>query len=1393
MTEARPDFVSKLLGGRPFLTSCSIANNGVSLTTTDVLVDTGANGYLFVSVAYAERLLKQLKLKTRTDFTPRPVGGFDNKGACQLVDVVLVGHFTIQNRTLRDEPLLVIDSKHDVIVGDKWLDYHDILTDSRRRRLIFPTEWLPDPGWWKKADIELGAPPTGRPDPAIMEDIQRREALMEKEDQRRRDGRAVAQRIAQLEAQASRQPVPRPPTSSASPITHLLSRSDPIPKTVRFDPPEQQKMQRALQGLPPPPKEQPPKPRVRRKEPAIDYKRGTDKYGPYTLRRDSIGWYKDRPPDMAVIGAIAFRQIARNLPTGCVTLHEIDRMIEDKLAESMPRDDHDLRQKAVNAIPSEYHDFLDVFSKAESDDMPPYRPQVDHKIDVTGRPEDLGYSPLYKLSLEELEAARKYITENLRKGFIEPSDSPWAAPILFAIKANGGLRFCVDYRKLNAITRKDRYPLPLIDETLARVSQAKIFSKIDIRQAFHRIRINPEHEELTTFRTRYGAYKYKVMPFGLTNGPATFQRFINNTLMGYLDDFCSAYIDDILIFSNNLREHKEHVGKVLERLREAGLQADIDKCEFHVTSTKFLGFIIGTDGIAVDPKKIETVRDWEQPTTVKGVQSFLGFCNFYRRFVREYGRTARPLNNLTRKDVPFDWNADCQCAFEELKDRLLNAPVLAHFSHDKPTRVETDASQGVVAGVLTQQQPDGEWHPIAFFSETMHGAEHNYHIHDKELLAVIRALQCWRAELVGLQGDDPFLIITDHEALKYFGTKRLLNARQAGWAELLAQYHFQITYRPGKENAAADALSRKSEDTVTQKAKREAYRTLQIFTPVLEDGAATRTDDLEVELMALDEEIEAPADSGFELIDELLRYNQSALELEPYREKARSEQDSEYSLLDGRLLLMSGRLVVPAVNHLRTRIITEAHSRLTTAHPGINKTRKLINTRYWWPRMGSDIDQYIANCVCRAAKHPRDKTPGLLHPIPPSQRAWQSVVMDFNELPKDKYGFDNALVMIDRLTKASWTIPCTKGATARDAAKMYYEGPYRVYGLPMEVISDQGPQFRADFTNELSKILGINWKLATPGHSQTAGQVENLNQYINQRLRPFVSHYQDNWSRAIPALDAVQSSLPHDSTGLSPHEVMFGFAMPLPFDWESRTGLTDLPHEERLNREEAQRRARQIQEFGDFARSNILKAQEKQAEQANRHRRVPDFDVDDHVVIIKRTEMTSRPSDKLDFPVTRQHFRIIEKVGHAYRLEVPASWKGTDTFPPDRLRLHLNNPLPGQAPESPDAEEVGPNQDMEWEVEQLLASRVYYGKLQYQVRWKGWAADPEWYPAADFKNSPEALKQFHDANPDKSGPPTRLQIWLEMAERDEFAADHEDDNEPVMVGAPLRRSNRKKK
>ena len=279
---------------------------------------------------------------------------------------------------------------------------------------------------------------------------------------------------------------------------------------------------------------------------------------------------------------------------------------------------------------------------------------------------------------------------------------------------------------------------------------------------------------------------------------------MNDILFDYLDEFCTAFLDDILIYSDNELEHEEHVKKVLQHIRNAGLQADIKKSEFSVKQTKYLGFIISTDGIKTDPEKTIAITQWETPRSVQGVQSFLGFCNFYRRFIRNYGQIARPLNRLTRKDQPFSFDDACQCAFKELKKRLSSAPVLAHFDSDRPTMMETDASDGVIAGVLSQKQCDGEWHPVAYYSKTMIDAELNYPIHDKELLAIVSSFQHWRVHLEGTP--EAIQVVSDHKALEYFMTTKALTTCQARWAEILSQYNFQIKYKPGSTNRA-DALT----------------------------------------------------------------------------------------------------------------------------------------------------------------------------------------------------------------------------------------------------------------------------------------------------------------------------------------------------------------------------------------------------------------------------------------------------------------------------------------------------------------------------------------------------------------------------------------------------------
>ncbi|KAL1979106.1 hypothetical protein VTN96DRAFT_6844 [Rasamsonia emersonii] len=1062
--------------------------------------------------------------------------------------------------------------------------------------------------------------------------------------------------------------------------------------------------------------------------------------------------------DIAAIGGAAFYRHLKKKDTEIfiTSLCEIDKLIQYKKESGDGTEEEELRKQ----IPACYHDYLDVFSRKASDTLPPSR-TCDHKIELT-RENMLGYSPLYKQSAEELEAAKKYIMENLDKGFIEPSNAPFASPILMARKKDGGLRFCVDYRKLNAITKRDRYPLPLIDELMERLSQAKIFTKLDIRQGFHRIRMDPASEDLTTFRTRYGSYKYKVMPFGLTNGPATFQRFINETFLDYLDDFLTAFIDDLLVYSNNELEHQEHVKKVLQRLREAGLQASISKCEFHVQKTKYLGFVVGTNGIEVDPEKVKVITNWKQPKTVKGVQSFLGFCNFYRRFIRNYSRIAKPLNFLTRQGVPFKWTTKCEEAFQELKTALTTAPVLIHYRADLPTQVETDASDGVIGGVLSQRL-DGLWHPVSYFSKTMAPTELNYEIHDKEMLAIIRSLEEWRAELEGLQREEPFDILTDHRALEYFMTTKRLNARQARWAEFLSQFHFLIRYRPGKRNTLADALSRQEGLIEGQLQERESYRTRVLLKPEwLEEGV-------------LPEEIAAanlsPVEQPLHIVDRVLQANRESPTLEDFRERAQQNVEG-WKLADG-VLTYQGRLVVPDDGDLRARLLDEIHRQPSTAHPGKSKTRRLVKARYWWPIWSKEVDRYVDNClICKRTATWRDKPPGLLHPLPIPVRPWQHVSMDFRSFPKDKHGFDAVFVVVDRLSKRPVSVPCHKTITARQMARLYVDHVYRWTGPPDTIVSDRGGQFISEFWDEVCKILRVKLKLSTSHHPQTDGQTEIVNQYMAQRLRPFVSYYQDNWSELLPMVDFAAAVLPHDSTGLSPFAVDRGYEPRVSFDWTAATP----PEEIKLERREAQKWLRHMESVWNQARSGMEDAQRRQKEQADRHRRDVDFDVGDWVMVTTKDWKMDRPSRKLANQAAGP-YQIVEKVGHSFKLDLPDSIRVHPVFSPEKLRRAASTePLRGQIPDEQPPIKV--NGQDEWEVEQILAVRLRYGKLQYRVKWVGHDDDPKWYPAGLFKNAPTRIRDFHLEYPEAPGPPVRLAEWLKAAEDDEFLEDHIADDRP---------------
>ncbi|KAM1003288.1 hypothetical protein ACFX2C_003633 [Malus domestica] len=440
--------------------------------------------------------------------------------------------------------------------------------------------------------------------------------------------------------------------------------------------------------------------------------------------------------------------------------------------------------------------FPDVFP----DDLPGLPPDRDVKftIDLLPGTDPISLTP-YRMAPAELRELKVQLQELVDKGFIQPSTSPWGAPVLFVRKKDGTLRLSIDYRQLNKVTIKNRYPLPRIDDLFDQLRGACVFSKIDLRFGYYQLKIKSEDVPKTAFRTRYGHYEFLVMPFKLTNAPADFMDLMNRVFQPYLDKFVIVFIDDILVYSKSRAEHVRHLKLVLKSLREHQLYAKFSKCQFCLDQVALLGHVISAQGIQVNSQKVAAVENWEQPRTITEVWSFLGLAGYYRQFVKDFSVIALPLTRLTRNDVKFEWDDNCEQNFQQLKYCLTHAPVLT--LHDDNGEVYNDASLNGLGCVLMQHGM-----VIAYDSRQLEPHEKNYPTHNLELAAIILALKIWRHYLYG----EKCKIFTDHKSLQYLFTQNDLNLRQWRWIELLSDYDCMIEYHPGRPNAVANALSRKT-------------------------------------------------------------------------------------------------------------------------------------------------------------------------------------------------------------------------------------------------------------------------------------------------------------------------------------------------------------------------------------------------------------------------------------------------------------------------------------------------------------------------------------------------------------------------------------------------------
>ncbi|GJT35416.1 putative nucleotidyltransferase, ribonuclease H [Tanacetum coccineum] len=570
---------------------------------------------------------------------------------------------------------------------------------------------------------------------------------------------------------------------------------------------------------------------------------------------------------------------------------------------------------------------------------------------------------------------------------------------------------------------KNQYPLPRIDDLFDQLQGSSVYSKIDLRSGYHQLRVRNEDIPKTAFRTRYGHYEFQVMPFGLTNAPAVFMDLMNRVCRPYLDKFVIVFIDDILIYSKTKEEHDVHLRLILELLKKEELYAKFSKCDFWLSKVQFLGHVIDSKGIHVDPAKIESIKDWESPKTPTEIRQFLGLAGYYRRFIEGFSKIAKPMTKLTQKSVKFNWGEKEETAFQTLKQKLCSAPILALPEGSENFVVYCDASHKGLGAVLMQKEK-----VIAYASRQLKIHEKNYTTHDLELGAVVFALKMWRHYLYGTK----CVVFTDHKSLQHILDQKELNMRQRRWLELLSDYDCELRYHPGKANVVADALSRKSRP-----------KPLRVRALVMTIG-------LNLPARILNAQVEARKEENCrtEDLDGMIK------NLEPHA--------------DG-MLCLKNRSWIPRLGDLRALIMHESHKSKYSIYPVSDKMYQDLKKLYWWPNMKAEIATYVSKCMtCAKVKAEYQKPSGLL--VQPKIPEWkgENITMDFvTKLPKTTSGQDMIWVIVDRLTKSAQFLPAKENDSMEKLTRQYLKEVLSRHGVPISIVSDRDGRFVSQFWQSL--------------------------------------------------------------------------------------------------------------------------------------------------------------------------------------------------------------------------------------------------------------------------------------------------------------------------------------
>ena len=1038
---------------------------------------------------------------------------------------------------------------------------------------------------------------------------------------------------------------------------------------------------------------------------------------------------------------------------------------------------------------------VEIFFKTLSDSLNTHD-QVEHAIDLqSGKKPRPG--SIYNMSHDEFIAIRNYLENALAKKWIRSSSASAGAFVLFVKKSDGSLRLCVNYRGLNEITIKNNYPLSLLSETLKRFANARHFIKIDIRNAYHRIRIRQKDEWKTAFRTRYEQYEYQVMFFDLANAFATFQSYVNEALKSYIDVFCVVYLNDVLIYSENEQQHWEHVRLMLKTLLRYRLYVKLKKCEFNKEEVSFLSFVVERNGIQMKRSRIDAIVDWSELESAKNIMIFLDFAGFYRRFVKEFSQIVTSFTNLTRdakkeeSRPSFAMTKEVKAAFNELKIRFTTAPILTHYDWEAKLRMKTDAFDRGADGVLNQKDKDDQWHPIAFSSYKFKRTEINWDTHDKKLYAIMLDFKNWRHYLQGSK--HPIRVIFDHNNLRYFMTIKELNAKQIRWAEKLAAFDFNIEYRKNKLNPA-NAPSRRSDFMkpdgndknndrflfiLRNKFRNQNYQPdlqsdqrvfasvkLAASTARLRSTATTNTRSTASDEKVLDRCACRILDTAaFRLlVHQIMKSKRFYLKLresmiawllklqqkdafvveKQWRQRYASKQNelSRWNVEENELLRRDLAIYVPEDFATRQEIFRMNHDDPDAEHFARARIENVVRRKYFWLDMIKKIADYVRICPdCQRMRVHRHKPYDDMVAISPDEeQSFDTVIMNFiTDMPSARDSYtkktsDSILILINKLTKYATYIAITKTLNAIGLANLLWREFVCRHEMMRSIISNRKSLFTSNFWSTLCWNLEAKRKLSTAFHPQTNEQTERQNAVLEHYLRVYCNFKQNNWPELLPMAQFAYNNSKHSSTDQASQELLSGYVAILDSDPVSS-----------LQREEtalATDRAETLRSN----RAHLMKLwkaiSEQQAKYYNENHIMKGFEPEKKMLLRDVNIRTLRSKKKIDHKQLSL-FEIVKKIDtQAYEFDLFKQYESIHSvFHVFLLELWYSRDDANSKPQP-----ILVKDEKKWEISQMLDKRIRKSQSEYLIAWVDSSPyENSWKSMKHLENAKDAIAKFENA------------------------------------------------